>query len=47
MDFPLKPPQAAILTKSVDQAVPVDGGGLQANHHIAELHGTKCRHDSL
>src|SRR5699024_8956175 len=26
MDFPLKSPQTAILTKSVDQAVPVDRG---------------------
>ena len=45
MDLPLEPAQAAILPESVNQAV--SGGGLQAEHHIAELHGTQCRHDLL
>ena len=43
MDFPLESAQAAILAKSIDQTVPVDGGGLQANHHFAEPHGTERR----
>ena len=47
MDFPLKPPQAAILTKSIDWAVPVDGGGFQANYYVDELHGMQCRYNLL
>ena len=39
VDLPLKSAKAAILPERIDQAVPVDGGGLQANHHVAELHG--------
>ena len=47
MDFPPEPAQTAIFTKSIDQIVPVDGGSLQANHHITEPHRAECRHDSL
>ena len=47
MDLPLEPAKAAILPESIDQAVPVDGGGLQADHHVAELHGAECRHNFL
>ena len=47
MDLPLEPSKAAILPERIDQAVPVDGGGLQANHHTLKLHGAKCRYDSL
>ena len=39
MDLPLEPAQAAILPERIDQAVPIDGGGLQADHHITEPHG--------
>ena len=46
-DFSLKAAKAAIFSESVDKAVSVDGGGLQADYHIAELHGTECRHDPL
>ena len=47
VDLPLKPAKVAILPESVNQAVPINGGGLQANYHIAELHGAQCRHNSL
>ena len=47
VDFSLEPAQAAILTQCVNKAVTIDGGGLQADYHIIELHGTKRRHDSL
>ncbi len=47
MDFPLETAKAAIFPESVNQAVSVDGGGLQANYHITELHGAQRRHDLL
>ena len=47
MDLPLEPAKAAILTECINKAVPVDRGCFQTNHHIAELHGAKRRHDSL
>ena len=47
MDLPLIPPQPPIFPKGADQAVPVDGCGLQSNHHIAEMRGLQRRHDLL
>ena len=47
MDLPLKPAKAAILPECVNQAVSVDRGCLQADHHIAEMHGAERRHDFL
>ena len=47
MDLPLESAQTAILSESINQAVPIDGGGLQTNYHITQLHGLQCRHDSL
>ena len=47
MDFSLKAAKATILSEGIDKAVSVDGGGFQTDHHIAELHGAKRRHDSL
>ena len=47
VDFPLKLAKAAIFPEGIDQTISVDRGGLQANHHITELHGTQCRHNSL
>ena len=47
VDFPLEPAQAATLPECIDQAVPVDGGSFQTDHHIAELHGIERRHDSF
>ena len=47
MDLPLEPAQAAIFPKCINQTAPVDGGGLQVDHHIAEIHGAKRRHDPL
>lgn len=46
MDFSLKAAKAAILSEGIDKAVSVDGGSFQTDHHIAELHGAKRRHDS-
>lgn len=34
MDLPLESAQTAILSESINQAVPIDGGGLQTNYHI-------------
>ena len=47
MDFSLKPTEAAILPECINKIISVDGGGLHADYHITELHGTECRHDSL
>lgn len=47
MDLPVKLAQTSILPECIHKAVPVNGGGFQTDHHIAELHGTECRHDSL
>ena len=47
MDLPLEVAKAAVLPERVDEAVSVDGSGLQADHHITELHGVECRHNSL
>ena len=47
MDLPLEPTKTSILTEGIDRTVSVDGGGFQTNHHIAELHGFECRHNSL
>lgn len=35
----LESAKVAILPERTGQAVPVDGGGLQADYHITELHG--------
>ena len=42
MEFPLIPAQPPVLAERVDQAVPVDGCGLQADHHIVEPHSLHC-----
>ena len=33
------------LPECIDKSVPVNGSGLQADYHIAELHGAQCRHN--
>ena len=47
MDLLLIPPQPTVFPEGADQTVPVNGRGLQADHHIAELHGLQRRHDLL
>ena len=47
MDLPLVLSQPPVFPEGADQAIPVDGRGLQANHHITELHGLQRRHDLL
>ena len=47
MDLPLVLSQPPVFPEGADQAIPVDGRGLQANHHIIELHGLQRRHDLL
>lgn len=47
MDLPLKPTQVAILPECINKAVSINGSGIQANHHIVELLGVECRHNSL
>ena len=47
MDLPLISPQPPVFSEGTDQAVPIDGRSLQANHHIAEPHGLQRRHNLL
>ena len=37
----------AVSPECVDQAVSVDGGGLQSDCHVTELHSAERRHNSL
>ena len=47
MDLPLVLSQPPVFPEGADQAIPVDGRGLQADHHITDLHGLQRRHDLL
>ena len=40
MDLPLEATKTTVLAERVYKTVPVDGGGLQPDYHINELHGT-------
>ena len=47
MDLALEPAQGAILTESIDKIIPVDAGGLHADHDLFQAHCGECRHNFI